>query len=244
MPRALDDNERRVLRLKTRKATLEALRALGGEAQRREILAWASSHGGFTERERMAPAPAKAEHKYSNAVDHQLGWVLTDLKRQGLVTNPKWSTWCLVSATKPKARADALNAPSPERLLELRNMPYRLYLRTPEWRRVRDAALQENGYACSLDVSHKEGLEVHHRSYENRGTERPNDLIVLCRACHRLHHAEYGLPRAAHPSQSSPGLMGEGRLAPMSPSDHGNAPRRQSSLRQALGKFVRAQITD
>lgn len=244
MPRALDDNERRVLRLKTRKAALEALRALGGEAQRREILAWASSHGGFTERERTAPAPEKAAHKYPNALDHQLAWVLTNLKRQGLVKNPEWSTWCLASTESSVARSEVPDAPSPERLIQLRRMPYRLYLMTPEWKRVRDAALRENGYACSLDISHKEGLEVHHRSYENRGTERPNDLLVLCRACHRLHHAEYGLPQAVHPSQSSPGPTGDGGLAPVSPPDSGNAPRRQSSFRQALGRFVRAQITE
>jgi len=243
VPRALDDNERRVLRLKTHKAALEALRVLGGEAQRREILAWASSHGGFTERERTAPAPAKANHKYSNALDHQLGWALTNLKRQGLVKKPEWSTWCLVSQATPKKVFDAPAAPTSERLAELRSMPYRLYLRTPEWKRARNAALLENGYACSLDVSHKEGLEVHHRSYENRGTERPSDLIVLCRACHRLHHAEYGLPRDTRPPASLRVSTEPDPETSASPHPPGDSPRR-SAFRRAIGEFVRAQLTD
>ncbi len=236
-----------MLRLKTRGATLEALRALGGEAKRRDILTWASSHGRFTERERTASAPPKATHKYTNALDHQLAWVLTNLKREGLVTNPKWSTWCLAPPAKPKRTSSARTAPSSERLAELRKMPYRLYLRTPEWKRVRDAALLENGYACSMDVSHKEDLEVHHRSYENRGAERPADLIVLCRRCHRLHHAVYGLPGDVRPAGSFTTLN---RPDSESPDSEAPARRRRvdlprrSMIRRAIGEFVRAQLND
>ena len=60
---------------------------------------------------------------------------------------------------------------SEARLAELRAMPYPLYLKTPEWRRTRAAALLRAGNACSLDVTHTDGLEVHHRTYERLGAE-------------------------------------------------------------------------
>lgn len=31
-------------------------------------------------------------------------------------------------------------------------------------------------------------LEVHHRTYERVGNERPADVIALCKACHEKHH--------------------------------------------------------
>jgi len=31
-------------------------------------------------------------------------------------------------------------------------------------------------------------LEVHHRTYERVGAERPADVIALCKACHEKHH--------------------------------------------------------
>lgn len=94
------------------------------------------------------------------------------------------------AAARPVAQAiDA------ERLAELRAMPYRQYLRTPEWKRTRAAALLRAGNACSLDVTHTENLEVHHRTYERLGAELMSDLTVLCHACHQLYHGENGRPR-------------------------------------------------
>jgi hypothetical protein len=84
---------------------------------------------------------------------------------------------------------------SEARLAELRAMPYPLYLKTPEWRRTRAAALLRAGNACSLDMTHTDGLEVHHRTYERLGAELVTDLAVLCHSCHQLHHNEYGHPR-------------------------------------------------
>lgn len=77
---------------------------------------------------------------------------------------------------------------SPQRLAELRAMPYREYLRTPEWQAKRRAALARTGHRCVLDRSHTANLEVHHNSYERLGDERPEDLVVLCGPCHARHH--------------------------------------------------------
>jgi 5-methylcytosine-specific restriction endonuclease McrA len=71
----------------------------------------------------------------------------------------------------------------------LRSMPYQEYLRTDHWRTARAGALRRAGYACQV-CSAKLDLHVHHRTYERRGCERENDLIVLCRQCHATFHGK------------------------------------------------------
>jgi hypothetical protein len=202
--KVLDDVERRAVRQKARVATLEALRAIGGEARREDIRAWALAQGSFTERELAAPPPEAAGEKFPSLVYHDLSWALTNLKHDGLVQNPKWAVWRLTAAGEPEATSAVEEALAPERLAELRAMPYPTYLRTPEWKRTRAAALVRAGNACSLDVSHTDPLEVHHRTYEHLGAELVSDLIVLCHTCHQLHHKTYGRPRKENPDALAP----------------------------------------
>lgn len=65
--------------------------------------------------------------------------------------------------------------------------PYTRYLKTTHWQRTRLAALERAGSRCQLCNSTKR-LNVHHRTYENLWGEQPDDLIVLCRACHAKFH--------------------------------------------------------
>ncbi|MHB1950213.1 MAG: HNH endonuclease signature motif containing protein [Acidiferrobacteraceae bacterium] len=69
----------------------------------------------------------------------------------------------------------------------LKAMPYRSYLRTSHWSRVRDAALKRAEYRCAL-CNAGAPLQVHHRTYARRGAERPYDVIVLCASCHDTFH--------------------------------------------------------
>jgi hypothetical protein len=94
------------------------------------------------------------------------------------------------------------------RIQRLRTMPYEDYLRTAHWQMVSQAELQRAGYRCCLCnaagqdprqpiqrtatgglliQAHAE-LNVHHRTYERRGCELPDDVITLCRKCHERHH--------------------------------------------------------
>jgi hypothetical protein len=104
----LDKSERRDLRRKARGAILDALQALGGEAQRDAILAQALARGGFTSRELKAPAPEGAAPQYSRYVENQLGWALSSLKREGLLENPAARTWKLTSAALEAATPSAV----------------------------------------------------------------------------------------------------------------------------------------
>lgn len=85
----------------------------------------------------------------------------------------------------------------------LRRLPYRDYLRTAHWSRIRELALERARFACSLCPA-TDRLQVHHRTYVRKGFEQPEDVIVLCADCHGRHHetltaarvASYTLPRA------------------------------------------------
>ena len=71
----------------------------------------------------------------------------------------------------------------------LARMPYANYLQTPEWRERRLAALERAHYRCQVCYGSLY-LQVHHRTYERRGREWPEDLTVLCDACHALFHGK------------------------------------------------------
>lgn len=68
-----------------------------------------------------------------------------------------------------------------------RTANYNTYLRSPEWRRTRELALDYYGDRCCL-CNATTALQVHHRTYERLGRERLADLTVLCDTCHERHH--------------------------------------------------------
>jgi 5-methylcytosine-specific restriction endonuclease McrA len=65
--------------------------------------------------------------------------------------------------------------------------PYAKYLLTTQWTKKRQAALRRAGSRCQICNAEKR-LDVHHRTYDRLGAEVAADLIVLCRACHKLFH--------------------------------------------------------
>lgn len=70
---------------------------------------------------------------------------------------------------------------------QLKSMPYQQYLQTDHWQSIRKRELKYADYRCRLcdeDVN----LQVHHRTYDRIGCERPNDVTALCQECHEKHH--------------------------------------------------------
>lgn len=67
---------------------------------------------------------------------------------------------------------------------------YQAYLMSPEWRVNRQPALDRAKGIC--ERCHKAAVRnVHHLTYERVGHELPEDLIALCRSCHkRMHNLE------------------------------------------------------
>lgn len=74
----------------------------------------------------------------------------------------------------------------------LRRLPYREYLATAHWQRIRAWALDRAPRGCALCPATTK-LQVHHRSYARRGFEQPEDVIVLCDTCHQRHHRQLAL---------------------------------------------------
>lgn len=87
-----------------------------------------------------------------------------------------------------KQSSAAYAAKQVARLQELRTMPYRQYLQTPEWQETRRRHLKSTGYRCQVCNAYGVALNVHHRTYERRGNESFKDLIVLCQQCHEIFH--------------------------------------------------------
>lgn len=72
-------------------------------------------------------------------------------------------------------------------ITNLKSMPYKDYLQTDHWKTLRKRKLKQARYKCQI-CSSKEDLNVHHNTYENRGCEEDEDLVVLCKQCHEKFH--------------------------------------------------------
>lgn len=60
---------------------------------------------------------------------------------------------------------------------------YQAYMHSATWELKRELALWRSKRKCQR-CGAKKGLEVHHLSYDRLGQERPEDLEVVCEACH------------------------------------------------------------
>jgi hypothetical protein len=72
-------------------------------------------------------------------------------------------------------------------------MPYSRYLNTPHWRDFSAQAKRDARGRCRLCNADGE-LHVHHRTYERRGFENKDDVIVLCADCHGKFHDKLPKP--------------------------------------------------
>lgn len=67
-------------------------------------------------------------------------------------------------------------------------MVYQEYLQGSHWQEVKDRALNFYGRKCAECGVTEGQLDVHHLTYERLGCEHIEDLIVLCRKCHKNYH--------------------------------------------------------
>ena len=66
---------------------------------------------------------------------------------------------------------------------------YAEYLKTPEWREMRQKVLIRDNYLCQYCLSARAD-QVHHKTYiyKKAGHEAAFELVSLCKKCHELHH--------------------------------------------------------
>lgn len=72
----------------------------------------------------------------------------------------------------------------------LRNMPYDEYLQTEHWLHFKSEArkyFQNSCQVCGISGDLAK-LDIHHKTYENRGRETFLDVIMLCDKCHGTFH--------------------------------------------------------
>lgn len=188
-------DERRAVTQKARTAVLDALRALGGEAARKDVLHRALHYGGFSAEELAVVTPDRSGRERS-FVESRLSFELSNLKREGLLENPERGVWRLTEAGRKKPEPLIQVRVSLDRLAELRAMSQDEYLDTPEWQRTRAAALDRADHRCSRDRRHKDQVDVHHTIRVRIGAELPSDLVVLCRGCYQQHHTINARPQA------------------------------------------------
>lgn len=68
-----------------------------------------------------------------------------------------------------------------------RQLEHRAYLKTPEWKALRELALERADHQCQV-CEETRNLQVHHRTYARWKNEDVGDLTVLCRKHHELFH--------------------------------------------------------
>lgn len=104
--------------------------------------------------------------------------------------------WVQTKTDPVEALTEVLHRhPRCNRARVLARMTYREYLQTPEWQERRGEALMRAQGRCQV-CNKPYNLDVHHRTYERRGAEAPDDLTVLCRTCHATFHGRLS-PSAA-----------------------------------------------
>jgi hypothetical protein len=75
--------------------------------------------------------------------------------------------------------------------MRLNIMPdYREYIASDMWKQRALEAKERVSWKCQLCNKPGENgnLHTHHRTYENLGNERPEDITVLCADCHAKFH--------------------------------------------------------
>ena len=190
------------LQQRMRAAALAALDALGGDARVDAISEWVGANGGFTADELGQPRGR------GRLLDHELLVALTHLRREGLVHDLGCARWRLA---EPAPALDA-DLAAEQRIAELRAMAYEDYVQTPDWLRTRAAALDLAGNHCALQSEHTQHIEVYHRNRDRLGDELADDLVVLCRSCHRLYWRAYGIvPVEETPAAASAKPAARGR---------------------------------
>ena len=78
---------------------------------------------------------------------------------------------------------------SQARISKLRSMPYDEYLQSDHWIALRKLRIEFDETRC-VNCGAQQNLQVHHKTYINRGAERLDDLETLCVLCHKLKHPE------------------------------------------------------
>jgi hypothetical protein len=114
--------------------------------------------------------------------------------RAGQMTRLKKRKHAATPLAIEPAAAATKSGTIPDYIQALRAMDYADYLQTFHWQRLRELSLKRDGYACRV-CNGTLRLELHHRTYDERGFENLEDMVNLCHECHELFHTHRKLVR-------------------------------------------------
>ena len=67
---------------------------------------------------------------------------------------------------------------------------YKSYLKSVEWKKFKASLVEKRGHRCEHCGNTKARLDGHHVTYVRLYRELPEDVLLLCRKCHKLQHPE------------------------------------------------------
>lgn len=65
---------------------------------------------------------------------------------------------------------------------------YRRYLKSDKWRNFKKELINTRGHKCEKCNEKYKPLDGHHLTYERLFNELPEDVMLLCRVCHKKEH--------------------------------------------------------
>jgi hypothetical protein len=79
--------------------------------------------------------------------------------------------------------------PAPFKEAKAPEFNYRDYLKSPQWRQLRDKVVKRDGAICQGCLSAR-SEHVHHMTYSHIGKEFAFQLVALCEPCHTRYHGK------------------------------------------------------
>jgi 5-methylcytosine-specific restriction endonuclease McrA len=76
------------------------------------------------------------------------------------------------------------------------------YIHSPQWQARSAECIRKAGYKCQQCGS-MSGLQTHHKNYQRLGNECPEDIVCLCKLCHKEIHGLEGMPFHAQKQKNS-----------------------------------------
>ena len=154
--------------------------------------------------EGYVPWPGYKQYRYTLPAYFRDDKAICDFMDDG----QKWINYCSFKSNQLTQSATAENKTSrdsgtkemscisrtPEEALYLdcltwlKTMQYKEYLESEHWQHFRKEAFKHFNGMCQLCGRTNDILELHHKTYINRGRETFNDVILLCTHCHELYH--------------------------------------------------------
>lgn len=129
--------------------------------------------------------------------------------------------------------------------MTIRQRLYREYLKTPHWKSLRHSVLVRDGFKCVRCDARKK-LQAHHRIYRTNFEDSVlEDLVTLCKRCHKQEHG-ISSRQPAKKKKTSPSVRLQAPDKALTRGDQVaflDAAELMLSKYQTLGKSLRKQIS-